>query len=218
MKHVMMIVVAAALLMATGCQEKHDVGAAELLEEIKQLFKQGQYAATLDSIESLRMHFPKAIHERQEALRIWQEASLKMAQQDIALTDSALQAVTAQMQAEPRIYERNMLGAYDLVQTFTCSTGLHDSTPHGVFLDGHPLNRWHYFKKFYCWAQYSFEIEGDILFHSVIYSSNNENSLRSGSLYALGNPASHGCVRLQVADAKWLFENCKRGETVIVIG
>ena len=104
------IAAAAALLMATGCQEKHDVGAAELLEEIKQLFKQGQYAATLDSIESLRMHFPKAIHERQEALRIWQEASLKMAQQDIALTDSALQAVTAQMQAETRIYERNMLG------------------------------------------------------------------------------------------------------------
>ena len=106
----MMIVVAAVLLMTTACQEKHNVGAAELLEEIKHLFKQGQYAATLDSIESLRMHFPKAIHERQEALRIWQEASLKMAQQDIALTDSALQAVTAQMQAEPRIYERNMLG------------------------------------------------------------------------------------------------------------
>ncbi len=116
------------------------------------------------------------------------------------------------------VYELNVLGVYDLVQSFTCSTGLHDSTPHGVFLDGHPLNRWHYFKKFYCWAQYSFEIEGDILFHSVIYSNNNENSLRSGSLYALGNPASHGCVRLQVKDAKWLFENCKRGETVIVIG
>ena len=116
------------------------------------------------------------------------------------------------------VYERNMLGAYDLVQTFTCSTGLHDSTPRGIFLDGHPLNRWHYFKKFYCWAQYSFEIEGDILFHSVIYSSDNESSLRSGSLYALGNPASHGCVRLKVADAKWLYENCMRGENVIVIG
>lgn len=116
------------------------------------------------------------------------------------------------------VYERNMFGVYDLVETFTCSTGLHDSTPHGIFLDGHPLNRWHFFKKFYCWAQYSFEIEGDILFHSVIYSSNNENSLRRGSLSALGNPASHGCVRLTVADAKWLFEHCKRGETVIVIG
>ena len=116
------------------------------------------------------------------------------------------------------VYERNILGAYDLVQSFTCSTGLHNSTPRGVFLDGHPLNRWHFFKKFYCWAQYSFEIEGDILFHSVIYSSDNENSLRRGSLSALGNPASHGCVRLQVADAKWLFEHCKRGEVVIVIG
>ena len=116
------------------------------------------------------------------------------------------------------VYERNVLGAYDLVQTFTCSTGLHDTTPRGIFLDGHPLNRWHFFKKFYCWAQYSFEIEGDILFHSVIYSSNNENSLRRGSLSALGNPASHGCVRLQVADAKWLFEHCKLSENVIVSG
>ena len=33
-----------------------------------------------------------------------------MAQADIAVTDSALQATTAQMQAEQRIYERNMLG------------------------------------------------------------------------------------------------------------
>ena len=115
------------------------------------------------------------------------------------------------------VYQQNVLGAYDLVQTFTCSTGLHDTTPRGVFLDGHPLNRWHFFKKFNCWAQYSFEIEGDILFHSVIYSSNNEKTLRRGSLSALGNPASHGCVRLQVDDAKWLFENCKRGSVVIVV-
>ena len=115
------------------------------------------------------------------------------------------------------VYERNMFGQYDLVQTFTCSTGLHDSTPRGIFLEGHPLNRWHFFKKFNCWAQYSFEIDGDILFHSVIYSSNNENSLRSGSLYALGNPASHGCVRLSVSDAKWLFEHCKYRQNVIIV-
>ena len=115
------------------------------------------------------------------------------------------------------IYALNMFGQYDLVQTFTCSTGLHDSTPRGIFLDGHPMNRWHHFKKFNCWAQYSFEIDGDILFHSVIYSSNSEKTLRSGSLYALGNPASHGCVRLSVSDAKWLFEHCKRNENVIII-
>ena len=86
-----------------------------------------------------------------------------------------------------------------------------------MFLDGHPVNRWHHFEKFNCWAQYSFEVTGDIMFHSVIYSSDNENSLRSGSLYALGNPASHGCIRLTVEDARWLYEHCKRGTVAIVI-
>lgn len=116
-----------------------------------------------------------------------------------------------------RIYELTDERRYELVQTFKCSTGLHNSTPRGIFLDGHPVNRWHHFEKFNCWAQYSFEVQGDIMFHSVIYSSNNENSLRSGSLYALGNPASHGCIRLSVEDAKWLFEHCKRGTVAIII-
>ena len=116
-----------------------------------------------------------------------------------------------------RVYELNDEKRYDLVQTFTCSTGLHNTTPRGVFLDGHPVNRWHYFEKFNCWAQYSFEVTGDIMFHSVIYSSNNERSLRTGSLSALGNPASHGCIRLTVEDAKWLFEHCKRGTLAIII-
>ena len=115
------------------------------------------------------------------------------------------------------IYERDMWGVYNLAHTFSCSTGLHNSTPHGIFLGGKPIHRWHYFQKFNCWAQYSYEIRDDIMFHSVIYSSNNEGSLRSGSLYALGNPASHGCVRLKVEDAKWLFENCKKGTAVIIV-
>ena len=106
------IVIAAvvAMLVATGCEHKKDEGAATMLTEIEQLYEQGNYKAALDSIVLLRARFPKALAERQRALRIWQEASLKRAQEDIALTDSALQAVTAQMQAETRIYERNMLG------------------------------------------------------------------------------------------------------------
>ena len=115
------------------------------------------------------------------------------------------------------VYELQEDGDYALTQSFTCSTGLHDATPRGIFLEGHPVNRWHHFEKFNCWAQYSYIITGDIMFHSVLYSSDNEKSLRSGSLYALGNPASHGCVRLTVEDARWLYEHCKRGKTVIVI-
>ena len=115
------------------------------------------------------------------------------------------------------VYQLNSGNDYDLVQSFVCSTGLHDATPHGVFLDGHPINRWHYFEKFNCWAQYAYEIQGDILFHSVIYRTKNEKSVTRSSISNLGRPASHGCVRLQVEDAKWIYENCKRGSTVILV-
>lgn len=115
------------------------------------------------------------------------------------------------------VWALNDKNGYDLVETFTCSTGLHDSTPRGVFPNGHPVNRWHFFKKFNCWAQYSFKIVDDIMFHSVIYGSKSESSLRKSSQRNLGSPASHGCVRLSVEDAKWLFEHCKRGSVVIVI-
>ena len=115
------------------------------------------------------------------------------------------------------VYALDDAGNYEQVRSFVCSTGLHNSTPRGIFLDGFPVNRWHYFAKFKCWAQYSFDIEGDIMFHSVIYSSNNERSLRSSSVYNLGSPASHGCIRLEVKDARWLFENCPRGSLVIII-
>lgn len=34
------------------------------------------------------------------------------------------------------------------------------------------------------------------------------------SFEALGTPASHGCVRLLVSDAKWIYDNCKEGTII----
>lgn len=115
------------------------------------------------------------------------------------------------------VYESDESGEYTLTQTFTCSTGLANSTPRGIFLDGCPCNVWHHFGKFDCWARYSYVIEGDIMFHSVLYSEKNTDSLRENSLYALGQKASHGCVRLSVKGARWIFEHCRRGSVVIII-
>jgi len=165
----------------------------------------------------------KALKEFQTANGLAESGTTDAATQSVLFTEAALNkpypyrvevSIDAQ---EVYVYQLNEQGGYDLVNTFTCSTGLHDSTPRGVFLDSHPVNRWHHFQKFNCWAQYSFVITDDIMFHSVLYSSNSESSLRSGSLYALGNPASHGCVRLKVEDAKYLFEHCKRGKVIVVI-
>ena len=103
--------IATALVVLTACQQKNENDEANaLLDEIETLYETGQYRTALDSIESLRRRFPTSVEARRKGLRLWQEASLKMAQADIAVTDSALQATTAQMQAEQRIYERNMLG------------------------------------------------------------------------------------------------------------
>lgn len=104
-----------------------------------------------------------------------------------------------------------------LTKTMVCSTGLKDTpTPTGEFTYTGPGARWHYFKKWDCWAQYAYYIDGDIMFHSVLYTSNDEDTLVKSSVRNLGRRASHGCVRLAVEDAKWLWNNCPGGTHVIV--
>lgn len=97
-------------VLAARCGDKGDREADRRMAEIEALYAGGRYKAALDSISSLRVHCPKAVEQRRKALKIWQEASLKLAQADIALTDSALQAVTRQMEAATTIRERNLLG------------------------------------------------------------------------------------------------------------
>lgn len=104
-----------------------------------------------------------------------------------------------------------------LIKSMICSTGVGSTTPTGVFVStGHRDKRWHYFVEFHCWAQYAFVITGNILFHSVLYSSNSEDSLRTSSVSNLGHKASHGCVRLRVEDARWIYEHCGEGQVIEV--
>lgn len=104
-----------------------------------------------------------------------------------------------------------------LVRTMKCSTGL-AATPtiKGTFTGTTgPGARWHYFKKFTCWAQYAYYIKGDYMFHSVLYNTKG-GPVTMSSVRNLGRRASHGCVRLSVEDAKWIWTNCPKNTTVIV--
>ena len=92
-----------------ACSKSEDEQAAELMGKIQALYSQGRYAETLDSIESLRLQFPKAIQARKQALRIWQDASLQMAQADVTKTDSALQATLVQIDEAQSLLEANRL-------------------------------------------------------------------------------------------------------------
>jgi len=104
-----------------------------------------------------------------------------------------------------------------LVRTMKCSTGKNATpTPKGTFqATTGPGARWHYFKKYTCWAQYAYYIEGDIMFHSVLYNQK-DGPVTQSSVNNLGRKASHGCVRLAVEDAKWIWNNCPKGTQVTV--
>ena len=104
-----------------------------------------------------------------------------------------------------------------LVKTMKASTGLNATpTPKGTYQSTTgPGARWHYFKKYFVWAQYAYYIQGDYMFHSVLFNQKGGKPT-SSSVRNLGRKASHGCVRLKVEDAKWIWQNCPRGTTVVV--
>ena len=75
------------------------------------MYAEGKYAATLDSITSLRERFPMAVEARKKALKIWQDASLKMAQKDVAETDIKLQEAIRMAENETDRLKHALLGA-----------------------------------------------------------------------------------------------------------
>ncbi len=98
-------------------------------------------------------------------------------------------------------------------KAFVCSTG--NATPIGTFRTSQKL-RWHVLDG-PSYGQYCTRIVNGVLFHSVWYYANGDYASQSYVQYnKLGTTASHGCVRLTVADAKWIYENCPLGTAVTI--
>lgn len=104
--------------------------------------------------------------------------------------------------------------SHALVRAMYCSTGKKNSTIRGTY----------YTKAKYRWrklvgnvyGQYSTRISGAYLFHSVPYKKKNVRTLEREEFNKLGKQASKGCVRLSVADAKWIYDKCKIGTRVVI--
>ena len=102
------------------------------------------------------------------------------------------------------------------VKAIVCSTARDGvSTPKGTFRLLDKL-RWHELIG-PSWGQYCSHITSDILFHSVPCTRYRDNhSLNAAEFNKLGTAASAGCIRLTVADAKWLYDNCPVGTKVVI--
>ena len=114
------------------------------------------------------------------------------------------------------VYAKSETGRYDIpVKTFVCSVGMPGTpTPTGTFTTPAKY-RWHTLMG-PSYGQYCTRIVGGVLFHSVAGSNMTSHNLSAGNYNMLGQPASHGCVRLCVRDAKWIYDNCALGTTVTI--
>ena len=114
------------------------------------------------------------------------------------------------------VYAKSETGKYDIpVKTFVCSVGMPSTpTPTGTFTTPAKY-RWHTLMG-PSYGQYCTRIVGGVLFHSVAGSNMTSHNLSAGNYNMLGQPASHGCVRLCVRDAKWIYDNCALGTTVTI--
>ena len=98
------------------------------------------------------------------------------------------------------------------IRAMVCSAG--DSTPEGTFnID----NKWYWLMLIKGqYGRYCSQICGDYLFHSVPYNSMDIFDLDTEMYNDLGTLCSHGCIRLTVEDAKWIYDNCPAGTEVTI--
>ncbi len=114
------------------------------------------------------------------------------------------------------IYGIDFDGHYSIpYKTFICSTGLDpDNTPLGVYRISDKY-RWRLMVDG-SYAQYAVRIFDQVMLHSVPYYSQSSDTLEYEEYNKLGSASSLGCVRFQVADIKWIYDNCPE-ETLVVI-
>jgi len=110
-------------------------------------------------------------------------------------------------------------GVYSVpIRYMLCSTGKKATpTPLGKFVmpgGARDRHEWAYFPEFFVYAQFTSRIYSGILFHSVLYKD--KDTLISSSVRNLGRRASHGCIRLQVKDAEWIYSHCLPGTVVYI--
>ncbi|MBE6045167.1 MAG: hypothetical protein E7221_00500 [Clostridiales bacterium] len=111
-------------------------------------------------------------------------------------------------------------GNWKVYKHFVCSCGTDGHrTPRGnfkilskkpKFQTGDKVGKKVVRAKYTCW--YATRIKGAIFFHSTLYHLNSKS--RHAARH-VGKHYSHGCIRLEIKNAKWIYNNCKKGTAVI---
>ena len=107
-----------------------------------------------------------------------------------------------------RVYVKGWSGnGYNyLIKRFVCSCGTksHPTIKGKFYADG-PVDEWYYMYDSQVWVKWAFKINGPYYFHSILFENQYDTEPTEESQLNLGINASHGCVRLSVEDAEWIY-------------
>ncbi|PIU28811.1 MAG: hypothetical protein COT09_03820 [Candidatus Hydromicrobium americanum] len=102
----------------------------------------------------------------------------------------------------------------NLIKEMICSGGAEQfPTPLGEFKTSQKIE-YSWIDRFNMGAYYWIRFYKKYLFHSVPFDENKEMIMEEYE--KLGSPASHGCIRLKLDEAKWLYEKLPSGVKVII--
>lgn len=116
------------------------------------------------------------------------------------------------------VYERDDNGNYSkIAKRFSTATGRTSGrTPVGTFTVGNK-ERWHKFESSY-YAQFVTHISGtNIMLHSALYRSKNNNTLDPSTYNVIGTDASAGCLRSTASSAYFIYNNCEAGTIIKIV-
>jgi lipoprotein-anchoring transpeptidase ErfK/SrfK len=116
------------------------------------------------------------------------------------------------------VYTKDGDGEFTVpVRYMICTTGKTSTpTPIGNFETGDDKERFTQFSGNLLWAQYWTQLFDDYYFHSILYSKK-DAATYTNSYSKLGTRVSHGCIRLMVPDAQWIYFNIAPGTKVEII-
>lgn len=114
------------------------------------------------------------------------------------------------------IYTKDDKGDYTIpVRYMLCSSGADKTgSPVGTFEMKDYRVRHSIFKGTDNYGQYWSLITGRIYFHSILYTSMDDDDYIESTWRNLGTNVSHGCIRLTVPDARFIYYNCAPGTVV----
>ena len=102
----------------------------------------------------------------------------------------------------------------DMLREMVCSGGAPESpTPKGEFVTSQKIPK-AFIERFGVGAYYWIRFFEEYLIHSVPFDENWE--MITEEFEKLGSPASHGCIRLKLEEAKWLYETLPLGVKVLI--